>query len=81
MALPVVSQRTHPRALILEPTRELAIQVKNHLLAAAKHTDISVSSNTARGQKYLSPRFLKKAKGILLLPPSVGPSVRYAISS
>ena len=46
MVSPVVSARTHPRALILEPTRELAIQVKNHLLAAAKHTDISVSSNT-----------------------------------
>ena len=34
--------RTHPLGLILEPTRELAIQVKNHLLAAAKYTDISV---------------------------------------
>ena len=29
-------------ALILEPTRELAIQVKNHLMAAAKYTDIQV---------------------------------------
>lgn len=36
---------THPRALILEPTRELAIQVKNHLLAAAKYTDIKVDAN------------------------------------
>jgi len=35
-------KRTHPRALILEPTRELAIQVRNHLLAAAKYTDIKV---------------------------------------
>ena len=37
------STRTHPRALILEPTRELAIQVKNHLMAAAKYSDLSVS--------------------------------------
>jgi len=34
--------RSHPMALILEPTRELAIQVKNHLNAAAKYTDIKV---------------------------------------
>lgn len=38
-------QATHPRALILEPTRELAIQVKNHLRAAAKYTDITVCTS------------------------------------
>ena len=31
------------RSLILTPTRELAIQIKNHLEAAAKFTDIKVS--------------------------------------
>lgn len=35
-------KRTYPRALILEPTRELAIQVKKHLQMAAKYTDIKV---------------------------------------
>jgi len=31
-----------PIALVLEPTRELAVQVKNHLERAAKFTDIKV---------------------------------------
>lgn len=31
-------------ALILTPTRELAIQIKNHLMAAAKYTDIKVKN-------------------------------------
>ena len=30
------------KALILTPTRELAIQVKNHIVAIAKYTDIKV---------------------------------------
>ena len=29
-------------ALILTPTRELAIQINNHITIAAKHTDIKV---------------------------------------
>lgn len=29
-------------ALILTPTRELAVQIKNHLIQAAKYTDIKV---------------------------------------
>lgn len=29
-------------ALILAPTRELAVQIKHHLTAAAKYTDIKV---------------------------------------
>jgi ATP-dependent RNA helicase DDX24/MAK5 len=33
-------------ALILTPTRELAIQVTNHIQAAAKHTGIHVSPET-----------------------------------
>jgi superfamily II DNA/RNA helicase len=31
------------RALILTPTRELAIQVKNHIVAIAKYTGIQVN--------------------------------------
>ena len=36
---------SHPLlALILTPTRELAIQVNNHIKAAAKYTDVKVIS-------------------------------------
>lgn len=37
------STNDHPFALILEPTRELAVQVRNHLLAVLKYTDIQVN--------------------------------------
>ena len=33
-------------ALIMTPTRELAIQIKNHLKQAAKHTSLEVTSCT-----------------------------------
>lgn len=33
-----------PLALILQPTRELAVQVKDHLQVAAAYTDITVCS-------------------------------------
>lgn len=36
------------QALILTPTRELAIQVKNHLKIAARYTEIKVKTNTCR---------------------------------
>lgn len=40
-------------ALILTPTRELAIQIKDHLTKAAKYTDIHVSSSKYKiGLKY-----------------------------
>jgi superfamily II DNA/RNA helicase len=41
----VNKQNKHPLALILQPTRELAIQVKDHLQVAAAHTDITVCSS------------------------------------
>ena len=37
--------------------------------------------NLIRANGLLSPRFFKKASGILQSPPSVRPSVRHAISS
>jgi superfamily II DNA/RNA helicase len=40
-----VDRGDHPLALMLEPTRELAVQVRNHLLAILKYTDIKVSIN------------------------------------
>lgn len=44
-AAPTVLTTQHPLALILEPTRELAVQVKNHLQAVLKYTDIKVIKN------------------------------------
>lgn len=38
----VKGQEDNLYALILTPTRELAVQVKNHIAAAAKYTDIKV---------------------------------------
>ena len=46
------------RGLILTPTRELAIQIKNHLEAAAKFTNIKV-------RNYCS--FFKKVSVFLLI--------------
>ncbi|XP_034102387.1 ATP-dependent RNA helicase DDX24 [Drosophila albomicans] len=39
-----LSRRAPLYALVLTPTRELAVQVKNHLVAAAKYTDIRVAA-------------------------------------
>ncbi len=36
------AQGQHPRALVLAPTRELAIQLEKHLKALAMHTDIRI---------------------------------------
>ena len=36
------AQGTHPRALVLAPTRELAIQLESHLQRLAVHTDLRI---------------------------------------
>ena len=36
------AQGHHPRALVLAPTRELAIQIETHLRALATHTDLRI---------------------------------------
>jgi len=36
------AQGTHPRALVLAPTRELAIQLEQHLQQLATHTDLRI---------------------------------------
>ena len=36
------AQGEHPRALVLAPTRELAIQLEKHLQALATHTDVRI---------------------------------------
>ncbi|XP_052774075.1 ATP-dependent RNA helicase DDX24-like [Mya arenaria] len=61
--------RTHPRALILEPTRELAIQVKNHLVAAAKYTDIKVAVIVGGLSMEKQRRVLKKCPDIIVATP------------
>lgn len=40
-------------ALILTPTRELAIQIKDHLVKAAKYTDIKVMKITSKIDLYI----------------------------
>lgn len=46
-------------ALILTPTRELAIQVKNHLVAAAKHTGIQYSISYFKIWKLFNTSFFR----------------------
>ncbi|KAL4236867.1 ATP-dependent RNA helicase ddx24 [Mactra antiquata] len=60
---------THPRALILEPTRELAIQVKNHLTTAAKYTDIKIAAIVGGLALPKQQRILKKCPDILVATP------------
>ncbi|XP_045160625.2 ATP-dependent RNA helicase DDX24-like [Mercenaria mercenaria] len=60
---------THPPALILEPTRELAIQVRNHLRAAAQYTDISVEAIVGGLAMPKQQRILKKCPDILVATP------------
>ena len=43
VAPPASETRGQLMALVLTPTRELAIQVKDHIVAAAKHTDIKTA--------------------------------------
>lgn len=40
-------------ALILTPTRELAIQIKNHLTQAAKYTDVKVKLSFSKSTDLL----------------------------
>ncbi|KAK3091430.1 hypothetical protein FSP39_019832 [Pinctada imbricata] len=58
-----------PLALILEPTRELAIQVKNHLVAAAKYCDIKIATVVGGMSIEKQKRVLKKNPEILVATP------------
>ncbi|KAF5307170.1 hypothetical protein FQR65_LT00686 [Abscondita terminalis] len=56
-------------ALILTPTRELAVQVKNHLVAAAKYTDIHVAVVLGGMAAVKQERILSKGPEIVVATP------------
>ncbi|XP_018335713.1 ATP-dependent RNA helicase DDX24 [Agrilus planipennis] len=56
-------------ALILTPTRELAIQVKNHLTAAAKYTDIKIAVVVGGMSAEKQERLLSKNPEIVVATP------------
>ncbi|CAH1773944.1 unnamed protein product [Owenia fusiformis] len=55
--------------LILTPTRELAIQVKNHLETAAKYTDIKVAVIVGGMASQKQERILKRCPEIVVATP------------
>ncbi|KAK7100947.1 ATP-dependent RNA helicase DDX24-like [Littorina saxatilis] len=58
-----------PCALILEPTRELAMQVHKHLKAAARHTNIQVVTVVGGMAAQKQHRLLKRCPHIIVATP------------
>ncbi|KAG8272341.1 ATP-dependent RNA helicase ddx24 [Homalodisca vitripennis] len=56
-------------ALILTPTRELAVQVKDHLVAALKYTDIKVVALVGGMSMQKQQRLLKRQPHIVIATP------------
>ncbi|CAG0883927.1 unnamed protein product [Cyprideis torosa] len=56
-------------ALILTPTRELALQIKNHILQVAKYTHVKVACIVGGLSKEKQERVLKKPPQILVATP------------
>ncbi|XP_034940551.1 ATP-dependent RNA helicase DDX24 [Chelonus insularis] len=56
-------------ALILTPTRELAIQIKNHLTKAAKYTDIKIAVVVGGMAAVKQERILSKGPEIVIATP------------
>lgn len=56
-------------ALILTPTRELAMQVKNHLTAVGKYTGINVALVVGGMAAVKQERILSKAPEIVVATP------------
>ncbi|XP_022102555.1 ATP-dependent RNA helicase DDX24-like isoform X2 [Acanthaster planci] len=56
-------------AMILTPTRELAIQVKNHLVAASKYTDIQIAVIVGGMSAQKQERVLRKRPEIVVGTP------------
>ncbi|XP_056018643.1 ATP-dependent RNA helicase DDX24-like isoform X2 [Ostrea edulis] len=59
----------YPLALVLQPTRELAVQVKDHLQVAAAHTDITIAPILGGMSSEKQKRILKKCPDILVATP------------
>ncbi|XP_014676760.1 PREDICTED: ATP-dependent RNA helicase DDX24-like [Priapulus caudatus] len=69
---PKAPSRHSPRkmqALILTPTRELAVQVKNHLTIAARHTDIKVAAVIGGISLEKQARLLRQEPEIVVATP------------
>ncbi|XP_059172236.1 ATP-dependent RNA helicase DDX24-like [Physella acuta] len=58
-----------PLALILEPTRELAVQVKNHLTAVAKYTDINFATIVGGMSVDKQRRILSRRPEVVIATP------------
>ncbi|KAJ8306548.1 hypothetical protein KUTeg_017093 [Tegillarca granosa] len=58
-----------PLALILEPTRELAVQVKNHLQAISKYSNIKIAIIVGGMSIQKQRRVLKKCPDIIIATP------------
>ncbi|XP_066590951.1 ATP-dependent RNA helicase DDX24 [Prorops nasuta] len=56
-------------ALILTPTRELAVQIKNHLVSAAKYTDIKIAVLMGGMAAVKQERILSKGPEIVIATP------------
>ncbi|XP_013413231.1 ATP-dependent RNA helicase DDX24 isoform X2 [Lingula anatina] len=56
-------------ALILTPTRELAVQVKQHLVAVSKYTDIQIAVVVGGMSQQKQERLLKKRPEIVVATP------------
>ncbi|KAL7736384.1 hypothetical protein ACLKA6_014849 [Drosophila palustris] len=64
-----LSKRRPLYALVLTPTRELAVQVKNHLVAAAKYTDIRVAAIFGGLSVAKQERVLRQCPEIVVATP------------
>ncbi|KRY70800.1 ATP-dependent RNA helicase DDX24 [Trichinella pseudospiralis] len=59
----------HPSALILTPTRELAIQIKDHLSSLMKYTNLKLTTATGGLSIQKQQRLLKNDPDILIATP------------
>ncbi|XP_029639932.1 ATP-dependent RNA helicase DDX24 [Octopus sinensis] len=64
-----ISDEDGLKALILTPTRELAVQVKNHLVAVAKYTKIKVVAIIGGMSEQRQERILKRRPHIIVATP------------
>ncbi|KAL3869498.1 hypothetical protein ACJMK2_042172 [Sinanodonta woodiana] len=65
----VTLRSRHPLSLILEPTRELAIQVRDHIKAVAKYTGIQVAAIVGGLSQHKQLRLLKRCPEIIVATP------------
>jgi ATP-dependent RNA helicase DDX24/MAK5 len=64
-----INENKHPQALILTPTRELAIQVKDHLQVCCKYQTIKIAVVVGGISQIKQERLLKKSPEIIVATP------------